>query len=218
MSTFFLMSLASAAAAGTVSLFVLWSWTPGHRLSRRDATGFFFRPKKEKKTPPNNFGLVWRHQSWRPTRPLMFRVSDTTSKSCRFCCGVTHPILVCVRARVCLLWFPCIQRPFFKALELKWQPKQIETMKDQTTTAKKKNNKKKQPLVSGAALKHELMDWTVITAALWNQPLSPVHSHRDDSEGTAKPRCRTPRERHWCQTHVSPHSPTEIAGTISGTG
>lgn len=46
-------------------------------------------------------------------------------------------------------------------------------MKDQKKKEKEKG--KKQPLVSRAVLKHELMDWTVITGALWNQPLSPVH-------------------------------------------
>lgn len=62
----------------------------------------------------------------------------------------------------CLL---CIQRPFSKR-QNKWQPKQIqrEMMKDQKKKEKEKG--KKQPLVSRAVLKHELMDWTVITGAL----------------------------------------------------
>lgn len=36
--------------------------------------------------------------------------------------------------------------------------------------------------------------------------------------GTAKPRCTTSSEQHWCQTHVSPHRPTEIDEAISGPG
>lgn len=105
--------------------------------------------------------------------------------------GVGHATLLCLRVYFAVIY----PEPFSKASN-KQQHKQ-DSRRD-----KWRSTKAFGPGVSRAVLKRELIDGTVITGTLWNQPLS--------ADGTMKPRCKASSEWHWCQTHVSPRSPTEI--------
>lgn len=119
---------------------------------------------------------------------------------------VWHMLYLCVHE--CLL---CIQRPFSKR-QNKRQPKQIQhgTMKDK---------RKKEATFSQRGCPQT---WAHgLDCNYWRSLKSTIVTSSFEwscCEGTAKPRCRTSSERRWCQTHVSPHSPTEIDKTISGAG
>lgn len=105
--------------------------------------------------------------------PQWFKVAYDFALWCRACCTwpdslgefvAVRDTLYFVRVFTLLL---SIQSPFQRA--------SINSSPNRFKMRHNEGSKNHLTSVSRAVLKHELIDWTVITGALWNQPLSPVH-------------------------------------------
>lgn len=102
-----------------------------------------------------------------------FKVAYDCALWCRACCTwldslgefvVARDTLYSVRVFTLLL---SIQSPFQRA-SINSNPNRFEMRHNE-------GSKNHLTSVSRAVLEHELIDWTVITGVLWNQPLSPAH-------------------------------------------
>lgn len=143
----------------------------------------------------------------------MPRMSDTTSQSWRVCCGVTHAILV--RACACVS-VDCVSRGLFQSDRINGSQNRFNVRQ---WRIQKRKRKKKEATLSQQGCPQT---WAHgLDCNYWRSLKSTIVTSSFEwscCEGTAMPRCRTSSERHWCQTHVSPRSPTEIDKTISGAG